>query len=50
MFFNCSKITNLDLSSFDTGKVTNMNYMFNGCYNLTNMNLSSFDNKKMLQI
>ncbi len=37
--------TTLDLSSFDTSKVENMNYMFNGCTNLTElkMNKATFD-------
>ena len=30
MFYN-SSVTTLDLSSFDTSNVTNMNNMFNGC-------------------
>ena len=34
MFPNCSKLTSLDLSSFNTTKVTNMDYMFFSCTNL----------------
>lgn len=37
MFGDCSNITNLDLSSFDTSNVTNMNSMFNNCPNLTSI-------------
>ena len=35
MFSDCSELTELDLSSFDTAKVEYMNYMFRGCYKLT---------------
>lgn len=31
----CESITSLDLSNFDTSKVTNMIDMFNNCKNLT---------------
>ena len=34
MFYNCSKLTSLDVSNFDTSKVTNMNRMFNLTSNL----------------
>ena len=43
MFYDCSKITSIDLSSFDTKDVINMGYMFHGCINVTNINLSSFN-------
>ena len=36
-------LTTLDLSSFDTSKVTNMSYMFGNCSSLTTLDLSSFD-------
>ena len=35
MFLNCESLTNLDLSNFDTSKVTDMSYMFRQCSNLT---------------
>ena len=35
--------TNLDVSSWDTGDVTNMKYMFYGCINLTSLDLSNFN-------
>ena len=44
--FSEQKIKNileLDLSSFDTSKVTDMGYMFSYMPNLTTLNLSSFD-------
>ena len=36
-------ILELDLSKFDTSKVTNMSHMFNGMRNLTTLNLSNFN-------
>ena len=42
MFAFCSKLTNVDLSSFDTSNVTDMYGMFEGCTNLTSLDLSSF--------
>lgn len=42
MFYYCSSLTSLDLSSFNTENVTNMGSMF--CYcSLTSLNLSSFN-------
>ena len=44
MFYNCSKLTQLDLSSFDTSNVTNMYSMFYNCTSLTSIDgLSNFD-------
>ncbi len=43
MFDGCSKLTNIDLSGFDTSSATNMRYMFNGCQGMTSINLSYFD-------
>ena len=43
MFQNCSSLATLDLSSFDTSKVEEMNNMFDGCSSLTILDLSSFD-------
>ena len=34
MFSDCSGLTSLDLSNFNTAKVTNMSYMFNSCSDL----------------
>ena len=42
-FFNTSNLTTLNLSNFDTSKVTDMGSMFYGTSNLTTLNLSSFD-------
>lgn len=35
MFTQCSSLTNLDLSSFDTNKVTDMGFMFWSCNKLS---------------
>ena len=40
-------ILDLDLSSFDTSKVTNMHSMFEGMSNLTALDLSSFDTSQV---
>lgn len=41
-YFN-SALTSLDLSNFDTSKVTNMNGIFQYCSSLTKLDLSSFN-------
>lgn len=38
-----SSLTHLDLSCFDTSKVTDMSFMFGNCYKLTNLDLGNFD-------
>lgn len=43
MFENCSKLTTLDLSNFNTSNVTNISGMFMRCSSLTSLNLSNFD-------
>ena len=40
IFYNCSGLTSLDLSSFNTAKVENMSYMFYGCSGLTTIYVS----------
>ena len=47
MFNNCYGLTSVDLSNFNTSKVTNMNYMFSSCSGLTSLDLSSFDTSKV---
>ena len=41
MFYDCSNISNIDLSNFTTQNVTNMFCMFWKCSSLTNINLSN---------
>jgi surface protein len=43
MFYNCSSLTTLDLSSINTANVTHMSSMFAKCSNLTTVDLSSFN-------
>jgi surface protein len=47
MFYKCSKITNIDLSLFNSKNITDMNSMFGLCNNLTSINLTNFDTKKV---
>lgn len=41
MFANCSSLTSLDVSSFNTGNVTTMHQMFSSCSGLTTIYASS---------
>ena len=43
MFAGCSSLTSLDLSNFNTSKVTDMRGLFAGCKNLRSLNISSFN-------
>lgn len=47
MFDNNIKLTNLDLSSFDTRNVTDMSSMFNLTMALTTLDLSNFDTRNV---
>ncbi|WP_372655390.1 BspA family leucine-rich repeat surface protein [Halobacteriovorax sp.] len=47
MFYNCSSLTSLDLSSFNTSKVTTMSGMFNRNYLLTSLDLTSFNTSEV---
>ena len=47
MFAGVSNITTLNLTSFDTSKVTNMGYMFSAMFSLTTLNLSNFDTSQV---
>ena len=46
MFCDCSSLTMLDLSSFNTSQVTSMDDMFEGCP-ITSLDLSSFDTSQV---
>lgn len=50
MFFNCHKLTSLDVSYFDTSEVRDMNGMFYGCSGLTNLDVSGFDTSHVTNI
>ena len=47
MFYNCSALTSLDVSSFNTANVTVMWGMFSNCSKLTSLNLSNFNTAKV---
>ena len=50
MFRDLSNLISLDVSSFDTSQVTNMEAMFAGMSNLTSLNLSNFDTSKVTRM
>ena len=43
MFYRCSNLTSVDLSSFDTSKVADTYSMFYGCSSIASLDLSNFD-------
>ena len=47
MFNNCSLLSSIDLSSFDTQIVTNMACMFYKCPSLTSLNIVNFNTKEV---
>ena len=47
MFAECLNLINIDLTSFNTQNVVNMEGMFFGCQNLTNINLSSLNTENV---
>ena len=47
MFYNCSSLTIMDLTSFNTENVVNMAGMFYGCSSLYGVGLSSFNTSKV---
>ena len=50
MFYDCSRLINIDLTLFNTQNVTNMYCMFSGCSNLTNIDLSSFNTENVINM
>ena len=46
MFYNCYRLTSLDVSEFNTSNVTSMSYMFAG-YRLTSLDVSGFNTSKV---
>ena len=50
MFSFMDNLTTIDLSNFDTSKVTDMTYMFSNSTNLTSLNLSNFDTSKVTRM
>lgn len=47
MFFNCSKLTSLDVKKFNTANVTDMSSMFWGCSSLTSLDVTHFNTAKV---
>ena len=47
MFANCTNLTSLDVSNFNTSNVTSMGSMFYGCNNLTSLDVSNFNTSKV---
>ena len=50
MFYGCSSLISIDLSSFNTSKVEEMNELFFGCSSLTSLNLSNFNAQRILSM
>ncbi len=50
MFYNCSSLTSLDLSNFNTLNVNNMNSMFYNCSSLSSLNLINFNTNNIKNI
>ena len=48
MFCDCHLLTSLDVSNWDTSKVTDMKFLFCGCRTLTSLDLSNWDTGKVL--
>ncbi len=47
MFKNCTNLTSIDTSNWDTGKVTDMSDMFASCSLLTTLDISNWDTSKV---
>ena len=47
MFYNCSDLQSVDLSSFNTASVTDMSSMFQRCSDLQNVDLSGWNTEKV---
>jgi surface protein len=49
MFYGCSSLTYINLSNFNTIKVTNMGWMFYGCSSLKKENVVTKDKRVLNQ-
>ena len=47
MFEECISLKSLNLSNFNTSKVTHMDSMFSGCNSLISLNLNNFNISKV---
>ena len=50
MFVYCRSLTSLDVSKFDTSKVTDMECMFENCSSLTSLDVSNFDTSQVTKM
>lgn len=50
LFYNCNKISSIDLSAWDVSNVTTINNLFVGCSNLSSLNLNNWDTSNMTDI
>ena len=50
MFGDCSSLTSLDLSNFNTDNVKDMNGMFYNCSSLISLNLFNFNFNKVINM
>lgn len=50
MFSGCAKLASIDLSHFDTSKVTEAQFMFYCCRALKSLNVSNFDTSKVVDM
>ena len=50
MFNNCSSLTSLNLSNFNTNNVTNMCAMFQSCSSLNSLNISNFNTNNIINL
>ena len=48
MFYNCSSLSELNLTNFVSNYAKNMEYIFSGCSSLKELNLSSFNTENVV--
>ena len=47
MFYSCSSLASLDVTHFNTAKVTDMSFMFSSCSSLTSLDVTHFNTAKV---
>ena len=48
MFYYCSSLESIDLSSFNTSNVNNMSYIFRNCFSLQKENININESDKRI--
>ena len=48
MFYNCTEITEIDMTNFDTSSVTDMNEMFSMCSSLKSLKVSNLNTESVI--